>query len=29
MYNYGWFVLLYGRNRPNIEKQFSPNEKLN
>ena len=25
MYNYGWFMLLYGRNKHNIVKHFSSN----
>ena len=29
VYNYGSFVLLYGRNQHNIVKQFSSNLKIN
>lgn len=27
MFNYGWFILSYGRNHYNIVKQFSSNNK--
>ena len=29
MYNYDWFVLLYGRNQHNSVKQISSNYKMN